>query len=172
MGILKMFFPKVKKVGIIYSKKFNQQYIEQAKKETEPLQIEIIDKVIEDSSEAAAALNELLPKIDILWVISDPIVLESKESVLQVFKIAEQQQKQVYAYSDVYIQYGAVLSVSYDAGTTGRQAASLLKFQPSERVQPPLGTEISLNMCLIDKLKIDFNKDSLSSVNNMINCNQ
>lgn len=172
MSFLKMFFPKVKKVGIIYSNKFNQQYVEQAKKEIQPLQIEIISQAIDESSEVASALNELLPKVDILWVISDPVVLDNKDVVVQIFKTAAAQQKQVYAYSDIYIQYGAVLSVSYDAGTTGGQAAGLLKSIPSQKVEVPAGTDITLNMCLIDKLKIDFNKSALSSVTNMFNCTQ
>jgi putative ABC transport system substrate-binding protein len=177
MMYLRMFFPEIKKIGILFNHKFNQEYIETVKKEAAALNIEIIDQQINDGSEINATLNELLPKVDLFWMISDPIILENKDSVMQIFQAAKQQHKPVYSYSDIYLKYGAVLSVSADAATIGRQAARLVMSldesnSTTNNVKFPVGTTISLNMCVIDELKINLNKEALSQVNQLIPCSQ
>lgn len=177
MMFLKFFFPDVKRIGLIYSKEFNQEYIETVKKDAENLAIEILVQQINHTSEISSALHDLLPKIDMFWLIADPLVLENQESVLQIFQLAKQQQKPVYAYSDVFIKYGAVLSVSPDIGTIGRQSATLMMSLqapnlPHSPVQLPAGSSITLNMCSAETLRVKLNKEALASVNKIVPCGQ
>ncbi len=176
ISLLKYFFPTIKKIGLIYSD-FNHQYLESIKKDAESLGIQIIDQHINTVDDVMNSLTNLLPKIDMFWVISDPVVLENKDSVQQMMDVIKQQQKPIYAYSDTFIKYGAVLTVSPDTGTIGRQSANLLislkdNKLPAGTVQIPAGSTVVLNMCLVETLKMKFNQDALDSVNKIVNCNE
>jgi len=68
---------------------------------------------------------------------------------------------------------GAILSISADKPTTGRQAAlltqSILEGNAKElSVTPPAGSSITLNMDKVRTYKIKLNEDALDSVNNIV----
>lgn len=173
---IKMFFPTVKKIGLLYSKD-TKEYIKTLKNDAEILNMEIIEQQIDNVAEIDSELSELLPKIDLFWLISDPGILNNKESVMKIFQMAKQKQKPVYAYNNVFIKYGAVLSVSPDPVTIGRQSANLMMSLketnlPAKAVQFPAGSNISLNMCTIETLKMNLNSEALDSVNEFVRCGQ
>lgn len=175
ISLLRYFFPTVKTIGLFYNDKFSREYVETIKKDALALGINIVNQPINDAQEISEALNELLPKIDMFWIIPDPIVLSGKESVQQIFQSAKQLKKPVYAYSDVFIEQGAVLAISADIATIGRQSASLALMidkdkVPAGTVQSPAGSTVTLNKCTIDALQLNFNQDALDSVNKIVGC--
>jgi len=177
ISLLRYFFPAIKNIGLLYSDKFSREYVETIKKDALALGINIINQPINDAQEIGDALNELLPKIDMFWIISDPVVLSSKVSVQQIFQAAQQQKKPVYAYSDVFIGHGAVLAISADLATIGRQTASLALMMdkdkvPEGTVQSPAGSTVTLNKCALDALRLNFNQDALDSVNKIVECDK
>ena len=177
ISLLRYFFPTIKTIGLLYNDKFSREYVENIKKDALALNINIINQPINEMQEVNEALNELMPKIDMFWIISDPIVLSSKESVQQIFQTAQQQKKPVYAYSDVYIEQGAVLTVSADIATIGRQSAGLAMMMdkdkvPAGTVQSPAGSTVTLNKCRLDALQLKFNQDALDSVNKIVSCDK
>ncbi|MDO9267542.1 MAG: ABC transporter substrate binding protein [Methylobacter sp.] len=177
ISLLRYFFPTIKTIGLLYNDKFSREYVETIKKEALALGISIINQPINDAQEISEALNELLPKIDMFWIISDPIVLSSKASVQQIFQSAQQQKKPVYAYSEVFIEQGAVLAISADLATIGRQSASLALMinedkVPGGTVQSPAGSTVTLNKCALDALQFSFNQDALDSVNKIVECDK
>lgn len=177
ISLLRYFFPTIKKIGLLYNDKFSREYVETIKKDALALDITVISQPINDEKEISEALNELLPKIDMFWIISDPVVLSNKESVQKIFQSAQQQKKPVYTYSDVFIAYGAVLAISADIATIGRQSASLAMMidkdkVPAGTVQNPAGSTVTLNKCTLDALQLNFNKDALDSVNKIVGCDK
>lgn len=176
ISLLRYFFPSVKKIGLLFNEKFSLEYIERIKKIAVTLDVEIIEESVDDAGDIEDALEDLLPKIDLFWIISDPVVLNSKESVQKIFSMTKEQQKPVYAYSDVFIAQGAMLAISADIATIGRQSANLIMMMnekpPTSTVQIPAGSTITLNKCIVDALHINFNQDALDSVNKLVNCNQ
>lgn len=177
ISLLRYFFPTIKTIGLLYNDKFSREYVETIKKDALASGINIINKPINDAQEISEALNELLSKIDMFWIISDPVVLSSKESVQQIFQSAQQHKKPVYAYSDVYIEQGAVLAISADIATIGRQSAGLAMMvnqdkMPTGTVQSPAGSMVTLNKCALDTLKLKFNQDALDSVNKIVGCDK
>lgn len=175
MTVLRMFFPKLKKIGILYSEEFMDEYVATLKKIAGSHNIEIIDTKITHHSESDSQLNELLPQIDLLWVIADPLVLKSSDSVLRVLEVANQYKKPVYAFSENIVEQGAALSISTSIETIGGQSGNLLMSLdegriPADRVQFPAGTSITLNLCAFEKLKIPVNEKMLSSVDQIISC--
>lgn len=177
ISLLRYFFPTLKNIGLLYNDKFSREYVETLKKDALALGINIITQPINDAQEVSEALNELLPKIDMFWIISDPVVLNSKASVQEIFQSAQQQKKPVYAYSDVFIEQGAVLTISADIATIGRQSANLALMinkdkVPEGTVQSPAGSTVTVNKCALDALRFNFNQDALDSVNKIVGCDK
>jgi putative ABC transport system substrate-binding protein len=175
ISLLRYFFPSVKKIGIIYNEKFSQEYLETVKQDAKTLGVEIIGQPIETEQGVYDALDNIFSKIDILWIIPDPIVLSSNTTIQKIFAVAKQNQKPVYAYSDVFIEEGAVLAISADIATIGRQSANLIMMVdnhklPAGTVQIPAGSTVTLNKCSVDELHVNFNQDALDSVNQLVNC--
>ncbi len=167
------FFPDIKKIGVLYSKSYNKKWLKIAKADADKIGVEIIGKAIRKPEEVVSALKELLPKVDALWLTIDPIVLHNKESVKNVFMQSEAARKPVFAYSNVFASYGAVLILSADISTIGKQAAVLaldiLENQEiTEKIQNPVGSSITLNMKKVKEYGITLNEDALDSVNEII----
>ncbi|MGZ5011042.1 MAG: ABC transporter substrate-binding protein [Methylobacter sp.] len=177
ISLLRYFFPAIKNIGLLYNDKFSREYVETIKKDALALGINVVNQPINDAQEISNALNGLLPKIELFWIISDPVVLSSKASVQQIFQSAHQQKKPVYAYSDVYIEQGAVMAISADLATIGRQSANLALMMdkdklPEGTVQSPAGSTVTLNKCALDALQLGFNQDALDSVNKIVECHK
>ena len=177
LSLLRYFFPNVKKIGLLYNEKFSREYVETVKQDALAMGMEILNQPINKEDEVDTAMNGLLDKVDIFWIISDPIVLSSNDSVQKIFSAAKKHHKPVYAYSDVFIEQGAVLAISADIATIGRQSANLIMMidnhkLPAGTVQIPAGSTVTLNKCSIDALNINFNQDALDSVNQLVNCKE
>ncbi len=175
ISLLRYFLPTIKTIGLLYNDNFSREYVESIKKDALAVGINVITKAINEDKEVGDALNGLLPKIELFWIISDPVVLSNKEAVRKIFQSAQQQKKPVYAYSDVYIEQGALLAVSADIDTIGRQSASFVLMMdkdkvPEGTVQSPAGSTVTLNKCVLDALRLNFNKDALDSINKVVGC--
>lgn len=167
------FLPDVKTIGVLYSKTYNKEWVDIAVKSAKELGIKIIDKSISNPDEIESALEKLLPKIDALWLTPDPVVLHNIESVNKIFKLTETAKKPVLAYDKAFADFGAVLIISADISTMGRQAAVLAldilaNQEITERVKNPAGSHIILNMKKVEEYGINLNMEALDSVNEII----
>lgn len=166
-------FPDIQNLGVLYSQRHNSQWFDLAVKQAEDVGLSLQRKIIEDSSEVSQAIKALLPKVDALWLISDPIVLYDENAIQTIFTETTTSQKPIFAYNTLFIRYGAVLTVSADIPTMGRQAAGLahdlMKQQTiDEKVQFPAGSQVTLNLKKVHEYGIKINHAALSSVENII----
>lgn len=166
-------FPDRKKIGVLYSSKYTLQLFEKSRSEAKELGIEIIGKVISDKKQTMPALKQLLNDTDAIWLISDPLVMPKKEYLYNILKICDADKKPVFSYHDVFAKIGAVLIVSADNPTIGRQAAGIALEVLSggkidENVQFPAGSRITLNLKKVKEYGLEYNKDALGSVNDII----
>lgn len=173
LTMYRYFFPHINKIGVIYSKAYNKEWLNVAKKAAKEMGIEIIGKSVRKHEDIESALNELLPEIDALWLTPDPIVLQNVLSVRRIFKYCENMSKPVFAYEKAFANIGATLVMSADIPTIGRQAAGmaldiLANKKITERVQNPAGTHIIINMKKIEEYGLNLNTDALDSVNEII----
>ena len=169
---LKHFFPGVLRVGVIYSAD-NVSLINEANKVARQLDISLLAVNAFSSANVLDQAESLLGEVDMLWLISDPKVLSTTDGTKALFKLADSQQKPVFAYSDIFAEYGAVLSVSSDVATTGRQASLIIqqllsKGRPDREVQFPAGSSITLNLDRVEKYGLNLNEEALESVSRII----
>ncbi len=168
-------FPKIHNLGVLYSKNHNSQWFELALVQTQEVGLSLFGKSVENANEISTALQELLPKVDALWLISDPIVLHNTKQVQLIFAKAAASKKPIFAYSTIFSQHGAVLTIAADIPTMGRQAADLAQnilanelIDKEEKIQLPAGSHITLNLKKVHEYGIEINHAALSSVENII----
>lgn len=170
--MVRYLFPDIKKIGMLYSKKFTQHLFEKSASQAKELGIEIVGKEVGKKPDISD-LKRLIKNGDAFWLISDPLVLHSKGHFLKMLKTCDAAKKPVLTYKDSFVKIGAVLAVSVDDPTIGRQAAgiameALEKGRIDEKVQFPAGSRVTLNMGKVKKYKMKCNENALGSVNDII----
>jgi putative ABC transport system substrate-binding protein len=168
-------FPNLRTLGVLYSKRHNGQWFELAASQVKEVGLSLHGKDITAKNEVAPALQEILPKVDALWLISDPVVLYDTEQVAHIFAQAATLKKPIFAYDTLFSQYGSVLTVATDIPTMGRQAASLaqdileqIPINKEERIQQPMGSHVTLNLKQVIEYEIKIDYTALSSVETII----
>lgn len=167
------FFPGLKKIGVLYNQDYNAEWLKNAEKDAEDVGIEIIAKSVKNSNRLDSALEELLPKVDALWLISDPVVLSGQEPALNILQKSDSMKKPVFAYNEIFSSYGALLVIDADIPTIVEQASVmaldlLSNKKIPERVPSPAGSHITLNMKKVEEYGIELNREAIGAVNRII----
>lgn len=170
-------FPDVKKIGVLYSKKYTKEWFKNTKNEAKEISFEIIGREVSKKKPAISELTKLLPKVDAFWLISDPELMSDKKDLLEILKQCDTEKIPIFSYHTAFAKFGAVLAVSADNATIGRQAASIATevlsgTEIDDKVQFPAGSYIILNLCKVRQYGLEYNEDALDSVNSIIDCNE
>ena len=166
-------FPGLKRIGVLYSKKYNKHWFNEAKAAAKKMGVEIIGRSVSKRRDTIPALTGLLKEIDALWLISDPVVMSDKKSLTEVFKQCDADKIPILSYHDAFAEYGAMVIVSVDNPTTGRQAAAISREVLSnnvvkKKVQLPAGSHIILNLKKANEYGLKYREMALSVVNRII----
>lgn len=169
---MKYFFPTIMKVGVLYSNE-NRALILEAVKAASGMNIELVAVNTKTSSEVTAVAESLLGKVDVLWIIPDPVVMSSPSDTQSLLVLAEQYRKPVFAYNDFFMDLGALFAVSADVATTGRQAALMThkvlhRGLRGQSIQFPAGSDISLNIGKVEDYSLPLNESALDSVSRFV----
>ncbi len=165
------FFPKVKRIGVLYSAEFNRQWMADAMAAARDVGVEVIGVPVRTTSGARRELGGLLSRVDALWVTADPVVLADVAAVRTLFTACAAAKKPVFTYSTAFSEFDPTLIVAPDIPTIGRQAASLLQgLVPGAKreVQSPAGSEVTLNLRAVKEYGLVLNNEALDSVNHVI----
>ncbi len=166
-------FPEVTKIGILYSRKFNKQWVKQAKKQAKTVGIELAARPVSYRKHPVPVLQKIIPEIDALWLISDPSVISEKDDLFLILEECDNARIPVFSYDRVFAKYGAVLIVAVDNPTIGRQSAIIAEQllsdgKPEVKVQYPAGSHITLNLKKVNAYGMKYNENALKSVNTII----
>ena len=169
LTLFRQFFPKLQRVGVIYNPAINKQWFAQAVLAGKEVGVEVIGHTVTRSSQVATELGKLAPKVDALWLASDPVVLENEAAVLLYFARADAAKRPVFTYSPAFTGLGATLVLAPDMPTIGRQAAGVVQDHAgAQAVSTPAGSEVTLNLKRVQQYGLEFNREALDSVNNLI----
>lgn len=166
-------FPEIKKIGVLYSKTYSAGWLKRAKEAAREVGMEIIAERVKNSENLESALKKLLPEVDVLWLTSDPIVLSGIKEIKKIFQESDAMKKPVFAYDEVFADFGALLVISADIPTIGGQVAGLVDDIISgetgmEKVQSPAGSHITLNTKKVEEYGVKLREGALNSVNRII----
>jgi len=166
-------FPEVKRIGVLYSNKYNKHWFNNAREAAKEMGVEIIGRSLSKRKDTLPALKDLLPEIDALWLISDPVVMADKNTLIELLKQCDVSKKPILSYHDAFADYGAALIISVDNPTTGRQVAAISQEVLSgdlvkTEVQLPAGSHIILNLKRAREYGLTYGEMALSMVNRFI----
>lgn len=166
------FFPDVKTIGVLYSKKYNRELIGKAEEVSKSLGIELQSVVLDKASDLGGVLKALEDRVDALWLIADPVVLASAKNLGQIFEISNQTSIPVFSYEPAFQNYGTTITISADPKTIGRQsmafAQAIVQSKATTHVQDPVGTHIILNLKQVKAFGLKLNEEALDSVTKLI----
>ena len=167
------FFQDMSKIGILYSKTYNKEWFDAAVDSAKDVGISVIGKSINKPDQIESALNKLLPKVDALWLIPDPMVIYDIESVNKLFKQCQVAGKPIYTYDKAFADLGATLIMSADIPTMIRQSAEIVySLQEDQKIekkmQNPAGSHIILNIKKVEEYGLNLNIEALDSVNEIV----
>jgi len=171
--LFRTMFPGVKRIGVLYSPKYNKHWFKTAREAGKEMRVEIIGRSLSKRRDTLPELKELLPEIDALWLISDPVVMADKDTLMEIFRQCDASSKPIFSYHDALADYGAILIVSVDNPTTGRQAAAISQEVLSgdsviTKVQLPAGSHIILNLEKAREYGLTYGGMALSMVNRFV----
>jgi len=171
--LFRYIFPGLKRIGVLYSSKYNKHWFNEAQKAAKEMGVEIIGRSLSKRRNTLPELSGLLKEVDALWLISDPVVMSDKKTLIEVFKQCDASKIPILSYHDAFAEYGAMVIVSVDNPTTGRQAAAisrevLSKDVVKKKVQLPAGSHIFLNLKKANEYGLKYREMALSAVNRII----
>jgi len=168
--LFRYMFPGLNKIGVLFSPKYNKHWFKKAEQAAKDMGIHLIGRPLSKKRKTLSELKELVKEIDALWLISDPVILAGKETVAHLFKLCDEQLIPILTYHSAFAEYGAMMIISVDHATTGRQAAAmtrevLSKDTVHEKVQLPVGSHIILNLKKADEYGLKYGEAALGAVN-------
>lgn len=165
--LIKTLFSDVKTIGVPYSH-YTQNSLNDLITSAKEIGIEIKAIKVDDAFDPHS-LNTLLQECDTIMIIADPLVVKNNSIIEYTFSSAKINKKPIIAYHELFIQYGAVLVISSDNPTIGRQIASMIVDpDKTDNIQYPAGTNIIVNKKEAKKIGINFSPDILSTATEII----
>ncbi|MBT6120040.1 hypothetical protein HOH45_01080 [bacterium] len=172
--VFKYLFPDIKTIGMIYSEKFNKEWVQLAVNSAKSMDINLEIISIDEESHALDDLGRISDSIEAFWMIHDPLVLADKETVVGLFSFLNDRQIPVFAYHKAFASLGATLVISPDLPTIARQGAQYTEALlfgsdlSDDAVQIPAGSHLSINLKIVAEYGLNFNEDGLQMVNEII----
>lgn len=122
--VLKTITRRVKRVGIIYTRDFNDSLLADARQAAEDEDLEVIAAPINSSLDLQQALTGLVGRADALWIPPDPS-LNSEEAIKYIGSKSLENKIPCVGPSDRYVRSGAIFSYAVDTIETGRVAGEM-----------------------------------------------
>lgn len=169
LTLIKSVFNDIHTIGMIYSD-YTKDVYEDLKHSAHSLGLDLVGHKLNSKEIKNETLNKLFHSIDALMLIADPVLLNDEKTVLNLFSKSQEFKKPIFAYHELFIKYGAILVISVDNPTSGRQIANMITNNNEliNKVQYPAGTKVIFNKKKAIENKIKFNPDSLFIINEVI----
>jgi putative tryptophan/tyrosine transport system substrate-binding protein len=160
--------PKAKRIGVVYNPEVTGEQIREAQTVAPKYGLEVVTRMAQNSSQMEEVLSDW-QGIDVLWVIPDKSLVNSPEVFRSVLSLTLNRNLPVLAYHEAFVKEGALLSVSSDFGSMGKQAAELvhnLLDQKSGKNLPsvlPTLSKLAINLKTAKKLNIEIDPNVVMS---------
>lgn len=171
---MKMFAPKVKTIGVIYSEEHSSATIKKARRISDVLGYELITVQIKRQKEFRRAFEKMADHIQAYWILTDPVVFGTRNMEWLKRRCVNQRIITI-GQSENVVRLGMLLGVDTDAGNIGAQAASMARniilhdqTPKSIGVMPPLGTSLILNATTADKIGLKIDQLALRMTNKIV----
>lgn len=158
-------FPGVRRVGLVFDPKTLDAFVREAEQLARRKGVELITQKVSRSGEVSAAFDSLMPRVDIIWMLPDPTVV-NPESFKYLLGLSYQRRLPVFTFAKKYVELGASAGLFVPPGEAGAQAAEIAgRLMTDEKLAPlrvdARRAEILVNDRIIRKLGTVVNEDLL-----------
>jgi len=142
--------PEARTVGVLYNPDKSGHRIAAAKKAAGKLRLKLVAKEVNSPKELPVAMDALFRSVDVLWGMTDPVVL-SRQTAKAVLLTSFRNQVPFVAPSSVWVKAGALYSLDWDyrdvGAQSGEMALSVLRGRKLSAmpIQAPRKVRYSLN---------------------------
>jgi putative ABC transport system substrate-binding protein len=123
-GMIRNINKKFKRIGVLYTRPFNEPVVQNVRKWAEPRGFSVISFPIASSRDLEKAMSNLVGKCDVLWIPPDPS-LESDDLIQYIGTTSLAKQIPAVGSNELYVKAGAIFSITVDAVEIGRLAGDL-----------------------------------------------
>jgi putative ABC transport system substrate-binding protein len=165
----KSLVPKLKTIGVIYDAEKTGALVTEAKAVAQQLGLHLLASAVRSQKDVPAALRSMLGQIDALWMVPDDTVV-TPESFQFLLLTAFENNLPFLAVSDIFVQVGALASLSPDYTDMGRQGCQLVKEIESGQVRlaeinivPPAKVNLAINLNTASKIGLSLPSEVVQS---------
>ena len=169
--MMKMLFPKIKKVATFYSRKYQGEWINVADTEADKLELKFTSFSCDSIRGVTRNKLKYLNSFDVLWLTPDPGVFVNSDKLKMVLDYCYKYKIPVISYTSSLLAHPAVVaSISGDSKTLGSQGAILVNALINDEVLGqrtfyPAGTDIRLNRRNCVKMNMEIDETTTGMVN-------
>ena len=151
LSALRSMMPDRNRIGILYDEAQSGTFVHDALHAANRLGLDLVTVAIHKPDEIPIALRALLPKIDVLWLIQDQLVVS--ESAIPFFLDSTLNAKiPLFTFSSTLVQQGALGALVLDPWMVGQQTARIALSRLKEHrvsgghMEPPEHPQLALNL--------------------------
>ena len=149
--VMRRILPELATVGVLYSPKENQETIDTASKLAKKMAVKLVAKPVDTPRELPDALESLANNIDLLWGITDQVVV-SPQTAEPILLFSFRNKIPFAGLSTPWVKAGSFYALERDYGDIGNQCAEIVvkilnKTAPGTiQVVPPRKVLFSINL--------------------------
>lgn len=124
--IIKDVFPDIKTLGILYDLNTRSERIKELSALAQDANLQIVAEPVKHPKDIPQALNQIVQQADMLWAEVDAMVYTpqtAKQIILKTFR----NKMPFFAYSDLYVKAGALMTLACNYEDVGKQTAAIIK---------------------------------------------
>lgn len=160
--------PGIKRIGLVYDpRKTPAGFVSAAIKAAESKGITLVAREVSSSMKVMSAVNSMKESIDAFWMLPDSTVV-TPETVEFLLMFSVENTIPILAFSEKYVEVGAIMSLSMDAFAMGRNAGEIAQgiIGGEDAGNMPISSNgrivLSINLRAAGKLGILINSDSIN----------
>ena len=164
LNLLLNVLPHVKNIGLLYDPDRTGYIVKNAMIAARKMNINLIAKEIQNSRDVPSELLGMRKNIDVFWMLPD-LTLITPETIEFLLLFSLENKIPVLAFSDKYVELGALMSISIEPFDIGRQAGeianAILSGRDLENIKKVDARKslISINTNIARKLEIDISNN-------------
>ena len=157
------FLPEAKRVGVLYHPESNQEWVDQASKIADKLDLEIVAVKVESPRDISSALKSLNQRVDSILAIPDKMVYSSN-TAKAVLLFSFRNRIPFVGLSSAWVKAGALYALDWDYSDLGRQSADIalkiLNGTKPEKIKSdvPAKSVYQLNLKTAKHMKLKINR--------------
>jgi putative ABC transport system substrate-binding protein len=168
----KLILPGLKRLGVICGEHTCPLIEQTARPAAEQLGIELVIAPVAHHQAVPGAYRRIRTSIDALWMVPDPLVI-TRDNFSYLSSRTRHDDVAFLAFSENFVEAGALLSVAPSYATMGAQAAVLVNKMLASKgeappVQNPLGSTLVINAETADDLGISMDSATLNMFDRVI----